>query len=84
MFPEMFREHLRNFKNVITSLFSTNFHEGFTVLFEMFYSFSEIKLNLFWISPLMESMGTEHSADCLNQQDRINPIASVCVGMSVY
>ena len=34
---------------------------------------SEIKLNLFWISPLMESMGTDHSADCLRSvaTDRI-------------
>ena len=34
-------------------LFSTDFHQVFTVLFEIVYSFFWIKLNLFRISPLM-------------------------------
>ena len=48
----MFCENLQNFKVSELPYFSTDFHQVFTVLLEIFTLSSEIKLNLFQISPL--------------------------------
>ena len=54
-FKKYFAENYENQKFHIFLIFLSDLHQIFTVLFEIFYSFYWINLNLDWTSPLITS-----------------------------
>ena len=62
-------------------IFQRKFYQVFTVLFEIFYSFtSEIKLNLLWSSPLsIRSMVRGEEGKTINTEDDLEGVFQHCI-----